>query len=77
MPSQGRGGWCTFGGSELYYSFDYGRTHFICLDSQVSDRRPGGPMYDWLKADLAQVSEQDYDWVIAYWHHPPVYTWHA
>ena len=70
MPSQGEAGGVP-SGSELYYSFDYGRTHFICLDSQVSDRRPGGPMYDWLKADLAQVSEQDYDWVIAYWHHPP------
>ena len=70
MPSQGEAGGVP-SGSELYYSFDYGRTHFICLDSQVSDRSQGGPMHDWLKADLAQVSDEDYDWVIAYWHHPP------
>jgi|GEM_PF-603551 len=70
MPTKGEAGGVP-SGSELYYSFDYGRTHFICLDSQVSDRSQGGPMHDWLRADLARVSEQDYDWVIAYWHHPP------
>ena len=70
MPTQGEAGGVP-SGSELYYSFNYGRTHFICLDSQVSDRSQGGPMHDWLKADLAQVSDKDYDWVIAYWHHPP------
>jgi len=70
MPSQGEAGGVP-SGSELYYSFDYGRTHFICLDSQVSDRSQGGPMHDWLKGDLAQVSDKDYDWVIAYWHHSP------
>lgn len=70
MPSQGEAGGVP-SGSELYYSFDYGRTHLICLDSQVSDRSQNGPMHQWLKADLAQVSEKDYDWIIAYWHHPP------
>jgi hypothetical protein len=70
MPSAGEAGGVP-SGSELYYSFDYGRTHFICLDSQVSDRSPEGPMYHWVKADLEQVSDEDYDWIIAYWHHPP------
>jgi hypothetical protein len=70
MPSQGEAGGVP-SGSELYYSFDSGCTHFICLDSQVSDRSRGGPMHDCLMADLAQVSDEDYDWVIAYWHHPP------
>ena len=70
MPTEGEAGGVP-SGSELYYSFDYGRTHFICLDSQVSDRSQGGQMHRWLEADLEQVSEQDYDWVIAYWHHPP------
>jgi len=70
MPSEGEAGGVP-SGSELYYSFDYGRTHFICLDSQVSDRSQGGAMHRWLKSDLEQVSEEDYDWVIAYWHHPP------
>ena len=70
MPSEGEAGGVP-SGSELYYSFDYGRTHFICLDSQVSDRKQTGPMYQWLKDDLEQVNDEDSDWVIAYWHHPP------
>jgi len=70
MPTEGEAGGAP-SGSELYYSFDYGRTHFICLDSQVSDRSLDGAMYHWLKADLDQVSEDQYDWIIAYWHHPP------
>lgn len=70
MPTQGEAGGVP-SGSELYYSFDYGRTHFICLDSQVSDRSQQGAMHRWLEADLAQVNDEDYDWVIAYWHHPP------
>lgn len=70
MPSQGEAGGVP-SGSELYYSFDYGRTHFICLDSQVSDRSLDGAMYHWLKADLDQVHEDETDWIIAYWHHPP------
>ena len=28
-------------------------------------------MYQWLERDLDQVSEDQYDWIIAYWHHPP------
>jgi hypothetical protein len=70
MPSAGEAGGVP-SGSELYYSFDYGRTHFICLDSQISDRSQEGPMYHWVKADLEQVSDEDYDWIIAYWHHAP------
>ena len=70
MPTKGEAGGVP-SGTELYYSFDYGRTHFICLDSQVSKRSEDGPMYQWLKADLEQISEDQYDWIIAYWHHPP------
>ncbi|MGZ0655907.1 metallophosphoesterase [Coraliomargarita sp. W4R72] len=70
MPTKGEAGGVP-SGSELYYSFDYGRTHFICLDSQVSDRSQEGEMHQWLEADLAQVNDEDYDWVIAFWHHPP------
>jgi hypothetical protein len=58
-------------GSELYYSFDYGTVHFICLDSFVSDRSMNGPMISWLKEDLAATEKE---WIIAYWHHPP-YSW--
>lgn len=55
-------------GSEAYYSFDYGNVHFVCLDSQGTDRSPGGAMATWLEADLASTMQP---WVIAYWHHPP------
>jgi tetratricopeptide (TPR) repeat protein len=55
-------------GTEAYYSFDWGRTHFICLDSHDSDRTPSGPMMSWLRADLANTTA---DWVIAFFHHPP------
>ncbi|MGJ8641718.1 MAG: metallophosphoesterase [Opitutaceae bacterium] len=70
MPTRGEGGGVP-SGNELYYSFDYGRTHFICLDSQVSSRSKDGAMYRWLEADLATATDANYDWVIAYWHHPP------
>lgn len=55
-------------GSEAFYAFDFGRVHFVCLDSEGSDRTPGGAMLTWLDADLAANAQ---DWTIAYWHHPP------
>lgn len=70
MPTQGEGGGVP-SGSELYYSFDYGRTHLICLDSQVSSRSQDGAMYRWLETDLAAATDDKYDWIIAFWHHPP------
>jgi hypothetical protein len=55
-------------GTEAYYSFDYGRAHFICLNSHDLDRTPTGAMAQWLKADLEKVKA---DWLIAFFHHPP------
>ena len=55
-------------GSEAYYSCDYGNIHFICLDSEGTDRSPGGDMLTWLADDLAATQQF---WIIAYWHHPP------
>ena len=55
-------------GTEAYYSFDWGNIHFICLDSEGSDRSPAGAMLTWLASDLAANTRP---WVIAYWHHPP------
>ncbi|MFN0152351.1 MAG: metallophosphoesterase [bacterium] len=55
-------------GSEAYYSFDFGRVHFVCLDSEGSDRSPSGAMLTWLDADLAANTQ---DWTVAFWHHPP------
>ena len=70
MPTRGEAGGVP-SGTELYYSFDYGRTHFICLDSQVSGRKKEGAQYRWLKADLEQIRDDQTDWIIAYWHHSP------
>jgi len=67
MPQAGEAGGLA-SGTEKYYSFDYGNLHFICLDSQGSDRTPTGPMMTWLANDLAATNK---DWIIAYWHHPP------
>lgn len=55
-------------GSELYYSFDHGNVHFICLDSFSSSLLVNDPMWVWLNADLAAT---DQDWIVAFWHHPP------
>ncbi len=55
-------------GTEAYYSFDYANIHFVVLDSQDTDRSPGGAMLSWLDADLAATAQ---DWIVAYWHHPP------
>ncbi len=55
-------------GTESYYSWDFGKTHFIALNSHDMSRKPGGQMAQWLKADLEKANA---DWIIAYWHHPP------
>jgi hypothetical protein len=53
--------------TELYYSFDLGPAHFICLDSMVSNRGSNATMATWLKLDLAATTNR---WIIAFWHHP-------
>jgi hypothetical protein len=70
LPAHGGSGGVA-SGSELYYSFDYGNIHFICLEAFTTDRSINGPMLTWLRNDLANT---DKDWIIAYWHHPP-YSW--
>ena len=55
-------------GSELYYSFNYGNIHFVCLDSEISANQAGSPMLTWLEQDLQDHTN---DWLIAYWHSPP------
>jgi hypothetical protein len=67
LPTKGEAGGLA-SGTEAYYSFDYGKAHFICLNSHDMDRRPTGPMARWLQADLEQTKA---DWIIAYFHHPP------
>ena len=67
MPRRGEAGGLA-SGTEAYYSFDWANIHFICLDSHDLDRKPGGAMAKWLKADLEKAKA---DWLIAFWHHPP------
>lgn len=66
-PTRGEAGGVA-SGMEAFYSFDYGRVHFICLDSHDLDRGPSGAMAQWLKEDLEKAKA---DWMIAFWHHPP------
>ena len=67
IPTDGSAGGVA-SGTEKYYSFDYGRIHFICLDSMTSSRAPGSPMLTWLEQDLGATTQ---DWIIVFFHHPP------
>jgi hypothetical protein len=67
LPMKGQAGGVA-SGSEAYYSFDYANVHFVCLDSEGTDRSVGSPMLTWLADDLAAT---DQEWIVAYFHHPP------
>lgn len=69
-PTQGEAGGVP-SGKESYYSYDYGRTHFIVLNSHDLDRAPTAAMAQWLREDLAKTSLKKTDWLVAFWHHPP------
>jgi hypothetical protein len=67
LPRNGEAGGLA-SGTEAYYSFDFGNVHFVCLDSEGSDRSTGGAMLKWLAADVQATTQP---WIIAFWHHPP------
>jgi len=67
LPKLGEAGGVA-SGTEAYYSFDYGNIHFVCLDSEGTNRTAGGAMAQWLQADLAANWRE---WTVAFWHHPP------
>lgn len=52
---------------EQWYSFDYGKAHFVALDSCY---REGNLQDRWLENDLA-MAKGNYDWIFVYFHHPP------
>ena len=58
-------------GTESYYSFDYGKIHFIALNSHDVDRRKGGAMAEWLEADLENTREE---WLVEdrWWTYSPL-----
>ena len=66
-PARGEAGGVV-SGTEAYYSFDYGRAHFICLNSFDVDRSAEADMAQWLKADLNATNA---DWLVVFFHHPP------
>lgn len=66
-PKNGEGGG-TASATEKYYSYNYGNTHFIALDSYGSMNNSGSAMYTWLQNDLAANTQR---WTVCYWHHPP------
>lgn len=61
-------------GSKAYYSFNYGNTHFVCLDSYGLDEGlyrlydSKGAQYQWLLKDLAANKAL---WTVVFFHHPP------
>lgn len=69
LPAQAEAGG-TASGVEMFYSFDYGPVHLICLNSE----HPGyllqreNEMTAWLREDLQNNTRP---WVIAAWHQPP------
>lgn len=62
-------------GTESYYSYNIGNTHFVSLDSYGRQNPNNYILYDtlspqitWLKQDLEQNSKL---FTVLYWHHPP------
>lgn len=68
---------------KLFYSFDYGDIHFVCLNSELGsgitqsynwiglnnfDTTFTSPMYEWMKADLAATTKK---WKVVFWHQCP------
>ena len=59
--------------AERFYSFDYGRVHFVSLDTETAFLDPARRQVqiDWLKADLAATTQQ---WKVVFFHRPPYST---
>ena len=59
--------------AERFYSFDYGRVHFVSLDSETAflDTARRQAQIDWLRADLAATTA---DWKVVFFHRPPYST---
>jgi hypothetical protein len=67
LPTRGESGGLP-SGTEHYYSFDYGNTHFISLNSEVTRISLRKAMLLWLREDIRAHQK---DWTIVFWHHPP------
>lgn len=72
-PTQGEAGGVA-SQTKAYYSFNYGNTHFINLDSYGMDDEKyrlfdiQGPQYQWLIKDFEANKSL---WTVVFFHHPP------
>jgi hypothetical protein len=55
---------------ENYYSFDYGNSHFVVLDTN-QDVSPSSAQHQWLVRDLESPASREARWRFAFYHHPP------
>jgi predicted MPP superfamily phosphohydrolase len=69
FPTQGQMGGLA-SNTELYYSFDYGNVHFVCLNSELQawTSSSNSTMLNWLRQDLQTNNKE---WIICYFHQPP------
>lgn len=65
------------GSTQYYFSFDYGKSHFIILDpnegedgSDASVITPGSQQYNWFIEDLKEAQKNS-DWIFVIMHEPP------
>jgi hypothetical protein len=56
-------------GNEHYYSFDYGNTHFIALDSKTGDFYEYRKQKAWLTKDLQKAKAKKYQWTVVFVHY--------
>jgi len=60
----------TESGNEAWYSFEYGNSHFIALDT-TQDFSVGSNQYNWLVSDLNSSAATSSTWIFVFFHHPP------
>lgn len=62
-------------GNEKYYSFEYGNTFFLCIDSNYGDNPfgPGSAQYRWIENTLKEATDgvNDPTFIVAFFHNPP------
>lgn len=64
------------GSTEYFYSFDYGKTHFIFLDPNKADLPKGSGItvgsqqYNWFIEDLKKAKKNS-EWIMVIMHQPP------
>jgi len=56
--------------TERYYSFNYGNSHFVSLDTNLP-YSPGSTQYQWFEQDLQSEMRKQTMWTFVYFHHPP------